>query len=109
MPDKKPAPVDIVNEVVPVKVVETSEEKKPKRISDTVIIAAIAAIVTLGQAWLATRVEKVSNKVEQVEQKVDTVHQQVNSKMEKLLELSERVGKAEGKVEQDSLQKSDEK
>lgn len=77
-----------------------------KGISDTVKIAIIAGVVTLGQAYIATRVERVNNKVEKVENKVDTVHQQINSRMDQLLEVTEKASKAEGKAEQDSLQKS---
>lgn len=63
-----------------------------KGLSDTVKIAIIAGIVTLGQAWIAVRVNKVNNNVKEV-------HQQINSRMDQLLEKSEQASKAEGKVE----------
>lgn len=89
MPDKKPAPVTIVDEVVPVKVVA--------KVSDTVKIAIIAGIVTLGQAFIATRIMKVDNKVQEV-------HKQINSRMDQLLEKSEQASKAEGKIEEKAEQ-----
>lgn len=62
-----------------------------KGLSDTVKIAIIAGIVTISQAYIATRVNKVNNKVQEV-------HQQINSRMDQLLEKSEEASKAEGKV-----------
>lgn len=70
-----------------------------KGLSDTVKIAIIAGIVTLGQAWIAVGVNKVNSNVKEV-------HQQINSRMDQLLEKSEQASKAEGKVEEKSEQKT---
>lgn len=73
----------------------SNKEGWPKRmkLSDTVKIAIIAGIVTLGQAYIATRVIKVDNKVEEV-------HKQINSRMDELIETTEKASKAEGKAEE---------
>lgn len=66
---------------------------QPKKgLSDTVKIAIIAGIVTLGQAYIATRVNKVN-------EKVDEVHKQINSRMDQLIQVTEDKSKAEGVIE----------
>lgn len=78
----------------------TAATKKIKTgLSDTVKIAIIAGIVTLGQAFIATRIMKVDNKVQEV-------HKQINSRMDQLLEVSEKASKAEGKIEEKSEEKT---
>lgn len=77
-----------------------------KRFTEKVILAIIGLVVVVFQGFISLNIGRVNNKVEKVENKVDTVHQQINSRMDQLLEVTEKASKAEGKAEQDSLQKS---
>lgn len=58
----------------------------------TVINTAITTIGLIVCSWIGYKVAKLNTKV-------DTYHKEVNGKMGQLLEVTEKAGKAEGKLE----------
>lgn len=71
--------------------------KKPTRkFNQTIWLAIIAGVVTLGNTFLTMRVQ---NKVDSVQTKIDTVHSVVNHRMDEMLRLVEQKSTAEGVIQ----------
>jgi len=84
---------------------ETRADKK-SIFTQPVLLAIIAAVVTIATMVNAYLTLKLNQKTEVTTAKIDTLHNSVNGKMEKLMELTKTAAKAEGKLEQQHTQDS---
>lgn len=65
-------------------------------ISDTVILSIVGGVVTISTALITA----IFAKVNRTNAKLDKYHTAVNGKMDKLLDTTQELGKAQGKAEE---------